>query len=226
MSLIDKIDWQKNPLLPAIAQDATSGDVLMLAYMDKEALELTLSTGFAHYFSRSKQRLWKKGETSGHTQEIHDVLLDCDEDTILLKITQEGAACHTGRSSCFFQSIKEDKIVSDVVVDTTQTYSIIDRVFHTIESRKNSDPKSSYVAKLFSKGDTAILKKVIEEAGELLLAVKDRDEEEVIYEATDLLFHTLVTLSYMNISPDRIKQELARREGLSGIEEKNGRKHD
>jgi phosphoribosyl-AMP cyclohydrolase / phosphoribosyl-ATP pyrophosphohydrolase len=223
MSLMAKIDWDKNPLLPVISQDSQSNEVLILAYMNKEALELTLSSGFAHYFSRSKQRIWKKGETSGHTQKVHDVLLDCDEDTILLKVTQEGVACHTGRSSCFFQSLKDEKIISETVIDTSLTYSIVDRVFHTIESRKNSDPTSSYAAKLFDKGDTAILKKVIEEAGELALAIKDKDEQEAIYEAADLLFHTLVALSYMNISPDRVKQELARREGLSGIEEKNGR---
>jgi len=220
------IDWTKNPLLPAVAQDAQSGEVLMLAYINEEALSLTLSTGYAHYYSRSKERLWKKGESSGHLQEVHDVLLDCDGDAVVLKITQHGgAACHTGRESCFFTSLKEEKIISEPVVDTATTYSIVDRLYHTILERKGQDPKSSYVAKLFAKGDTAILKKVIEEAGELALAVKDKDREETIYEGADLLFHSLVALASMDISPDLIKQELERREGLSGIDEKNARKN-
>ena len=224
MALIDTIAWDKTPLIPAIAQDYQSGDVLMLAYMNKEALDLTLATKIAHYFSRSKQRIWKKGEESGNIQNVKDILLDCDSDTILLKIEQVGgAACHTGRASCFFQNIETDSIISEPVVDTALKYSIVDRLYHTILEKKHHDPKTSYVAKLFAKGDTAILKKVIEEAGELALAVKDKDRDEAIYEAADLLFHSLIALASMDINPDLIKQELARREGMSGIEEKNSR---
>ncbi len=223
-SLLASIDWDKSPLIPAIAQDAQSGDVLMLAYMDKEALEKTLQTRYAHYFSRSKQRQWKKGEESGNVQEVKNILLDCDSDTLLLKVIQHGgAACHTGRVSCFFKDLDSGETTAEPIQDMSAAYSIVDRLYHTILERRNQDPKSSYVAKLFSKGDTTILKKVIEEAGELALAVKDKDETEAIYEAADLLFHSLVALASMNISPDRIKQELARREGLSGIEEKNSR---
>ena len=223
-SLLSTIDWDKTPLIPAIAQDASSGDVLMLAYMNKEALEKTLSTRKAHYFSRSKQRLWQKGEESGNVQDVQNVLLDCDSDTILLKVVQQGgAACHTGRASCFFKDLDHDGITTEPIQDMSTAYSIVDRLYHTILERRHQDPSTSYVAKLFSKGDTAILKKVIEEAGELALAVKDKDEAEAVYEAADLLFHSLIALASMNISPDRIKQELARREGLSGIEEKNSR---
>jgi len=107
------IDWNKNPLIPAIAQDAENNEILMLAYMNEEAYNLTLSTGYAHYFSRSKQRIWKKGESSGHTQEVKDVLLDCDADTVVLKIKQNGVACHTGRRSCFFTSVLQDKVILD-----------------------------------------------------------------------------------------------------------------
>ena len=99
------IDWNRNPLIPAIAQDVENGEVLMLAYMNREAYDLTLSSGYAHYFSRSRQRIWKKGESSGHTQKVEDVLLDCDADTVLLKVIQKGMACHTGRRSCFFNSV-------------------------------------------------------------------------------------------------------------------------
>src|SRR5574344_1194551 len=112
MQDLNKIDWQKTDgLIPAIAQDSLTNEVLMLGYMNKEALELTLKTGFAHYFSRSKQRIWKKGESSNHTQKINDILLDCDNDTILLKVTQEGVACHTGRKTCFFTNLSNNEIV-------------------------------------------------------------------------------------------------------------------
>jgi len=224
MAQIDSIEWEKTPLLPAIAQDHESGEVLMLAYMNQEALERTLATKKAHYFSRSRQRIWQKGEESGNIQNVKAVLLDCDSDAILLKIEQiGGAACHTGRRSCFFKDIEADTITDAPVVDTAAAYPIVDRLYHMIQEKKHHDPKTSYVAKLFSKGDTAILKKVIEEAGELALAVKDRDKDEAVYEAADLLFHSLIALAIMDINPELIKQELKRREGMSGIEEKNSR---
>jgi len=225
MSILDKVDFDKNGgIIPAIAQDATTNEVLMMAYMDRQSLELTLSTGFAHYYSRSKQKLWKKGETSGHTQEIVDVLLDCDNDTVLLKINQEGVACHTGRKSCFFTSIKdEEKIISDVEINTTEAYGIIDTLYHTIEQRKNADPKTSWTAKLLQGNQNSMLKKIVEEAGEFTFAIKDDDKEEIIYEAADVTYHMLVALASKNINPHLVKQELSRRFGLSGIEEKNSR---
>jgi phosphoribosyl-ATP pyrophosphohydrolase/phosphoribosyl-AMP cyclohydrolase len=225
MNILDKVDFEKNDgIIPAIAQDATTNEVLMMAYMDRQSLELTLSTGFAHYYSRSKQKLWKKGETSGHTQEIVDVLLDCDNDTVLLKINQEGVACHTGRKSCFFTSIKdEEKIISDVEINTTEAYGIIDTLYHTIEQRKNADPKTSWTAKLLQGNQNSMLKKIVEEAGEFTFAIKDDDKEEIIYEAADVTYHMLVALASKNINPHLVKQELSRRFGLSGIEEKNSR---
>lgn len=219
-----KIDWEKaDGLVPVIAQDSTSKEVLMLAYMNEEALGLTLSTGYAHYFSRSKQRIWKKGESSGHTQKILEIKADCDNDTILVLVEQTGAACHTGRDTCFFTDLQTGDITTEAKVDISEIYSAVDRVYKTIQHRKGKDPKSSYVASLFHKGENSILKKVVEEAGEFSFAIKDDNEEEIIYEAADLLFHSLVALSSKNITPDRIKQELARREGLSGITEKESR---
>lgn len=220
---IEKIDWQKQELLPVIVQDATTHEVLMMAYMDKEALRLSLETKTAHYFSRSKQRLWKKGESSGHTQQIESFFLDCDNDTLLIKVKQNGVACHTGRKSCFFTKLESGEVVSDVEVDTTAAYGVIDTLYHTIQERKNADPSESWTAKLLSKGENTILKKVVEEAGEYCFAHKDNDEDEMIYEAADLTYHMLVALASKNISPDRIKQELARRFGMSGIAEKNAR---
>lgn len=222
---IDKIDWEKmNDLIPVITQDSTTNEVLMLAYTNKEALELTLSSGYAHYFSRSKQRLWKKGEESGHTQKIVDILIDCDNDTLLLKVEQEGVACHTGRKSCFFTKLDTNEIVEEVQIDTSLAYGVIDNLYHVIQNRKNDDPKKSYTSKLLNGKQNSMLKKIVEEAGEFTFAVKDNDTEEIIYEGADLVYHCMVALASKNISPDRIKQELSRRFGLSGIDEKNSRK--
>lgn len=221
--IIDKIDWQKIELLPVIVQDISSKEVLMMAYMDKEALELSLSTRVAHYFSRSKQRIWKKGESSGHIQEIHSFNIDCDNDTLLIKVTQHGVACHTGRPSCFFTELESGEIQSEVKISSEALYGVIDTLYHTIQERKNADPSSSWTAKLLSKGENTILKKVVEEAGEFSFAYKDNDEHEIIYEAADLTYHVLVALASKNISPDRVKQELSRRFNMSGITEKNSR---
>jgi phosphoribosyl-ATP pyrophosphohydrolase/phosphoribosyl-AMP cyclohydrolase len=218
-----QIDWEKNPLIPAIAQDFETNEVLMLAYMNEEAFNLTLSTGFAHYFSRSKQRIWKKGESSNHTQEIKDILLDCDADTIILKIHQEGVACHTGTKSCFFTSVMQDKILLEKEIDTDALYGVVDTLYHTILERKNaSDEGKSWTKKLLDDKDL-MLSKIREEADEVCVAINEESDEQVIYESADLLYHTLVGLGYRNISPDRVKQELGRRFGLSGIVEKEAR---
>lgn len=222
--MVDKIDWEKtNGLIPVVTQDATTNEVLMLAYMDKEALELTLNTKTAHYFSRSKQRIWKKGESSGHTQEVVETLIDCDNDTILLKVNQSGVACHTGRKSCFFTNLETNEETTKVEVDTTSAYGVVDTLYHTILEKKNDDPKTSYTAKLLQGDENSMLKKIVEESGEFTFAIKDNDTEEIIYEAADITYHVLVALASKNISPDRVKQELARRFGMSGIEEKNSR---
>ncbi|MBL0709283.1 MAG: bifunctional phosphoribosyl-AMP cyclohydrolase/phosphoribosyl-ATP diphosphatase HisIE [Sulfurimonas sp.] len=221
---LNRVDWEKCELLPVIVQDVQSNEVLMMAYMNKEALELSLGTKIAHYFSRSKQRIWKKGESSGHIQQIHSFSIDCDNDTLLIKVTQEGVACHTGRRSCFFTELESGEAISKVEVSSEAIYGVIDTLYHTIQERKNADPASSWTAKLMSKGENTILKKVVEEAGEFTFAYKDDDESEMIYEAADLSYHLLVALAVKNISPDRVEQELARRFNMSGISEKNSRK--
>ncbi|HHH19715.1 MAG TPA: bifunctional phosphoribosyl-AMP cyclohydrolase/phosphoribosyl-ATP diphosphatase HisIE [Campylobacterales bacterium] len=218
-----QINWHKTPLLPAIAQDHETNEVLMLAYMNEEAFNLTLSTGYAHYFSRSKQRIWKKGESSNHTQEIKDVLLDCDADTLVLKIKQNGVACHTGTKSCFFTSVMQEKRILQQEVNTEAMYGVVDTLYHTILERKNdTTTEKSWTKKLL--GDKELmLSKIREEADEVCVAIDEESDEQVIYESADLLYHTLVGLGYRDISPDRVKQELARRFGMSGIEEKASR---
>jgi len=217
-----KIDWDKTPLIPAIAQDYQNNEVLMLAYMNEEAYHLTLESGYAHYFSRSKQRIWKKGESSNHTQEIKDMLVDCDGDTIILKIKQNGVACHTGRRSCFFTSVTQDKVVLAKEIDTDAIYGVVDTLYHTILSRKNDNSPKSWTKKLLNNKEL-LLSKIKEEADELAVAIDREDDKQVIYEASDLLYHSLVGLAYRDISPDRIKQELARRFNQSGIVEKESR---
>jgi phosphoribosyl-AMP cyclohydrolase / phosphoribosyl-ATP pyrophosphohydrolase len=222
MNEILKINWDKTELLPVIIQDSITNEVLMLAYMNEEALELTKNTGFAHYFSRSKQRIWKKGESSNHTQEIVDILLDCDSDTLLLKVKQNGVACHTGRKSCFFTSLKNEKIILEKEVDLESVYGVVDTLYHTLLERKSSGDQNSWTKKLLD--DKELLKsKINEEADELCRAIDNESDENVISEASDLLYHSLVGLASRDISPDRVKQELARRFGMSGIEEKNSR---
>ncbi len=219
-----QIDWNKTPLIPAIAQDAETGEMLMLAYMNEEAYTLTLSTGYAHYFSRSRQRLWKKGESSGHTQEVLDVILDCDADTVLLKIKQNGVACHTGRKSCFFTSITQEKEILEAEVDTSAVYGVVDTLYHTILERKNAKAEQKSWTKKLLDDPTLLQSKIREEADELSRAIDNEPDENVIYEAADLLYHALVGLASRDITPDRVKQELARRFGTSGIEEKEARK--
>lgn len=228
--LLNSIDWQKSPLIPTIAQDFKTKEVLMLAFSNELSLNLTLETKHAHYFSRSKARIWRKGEQSGHIQEIVEVRIDCDSDALLFLVKQHGVACHTGNMSCFFRKIdfqssqNTQNPQSTQKIDIKEIYGIIDSLYHTILERKTKDPKSSYVASLFTKGENAICKKIIEEAGELTFALKDGEQKDIIYECADLVFHSLVGLASKDISPDRIRQELKRREGVSGIAEKNSRK--
>jgi len=217
------IDWNKTPLIPAIAQEADTGEMLMLAYMNEEAYNLTLSTGYAHYFSRSRQRLWKKGESAGHTQEIIDVIIDCDADTVLLKIKQNGVACHTGRKSCFFTSTLQEREILQPEVDTSAVYGVVDTLYHTILERKNATTAQKSWTKKLLDDKPLMLSKIREEAEEVCVAIDRESDQQVIHEAADLLYHALVGLASRDITPDRVKQELSRRFGTSGIAEKESR---
>lgn len=230
MQAIDHINWEKvQGLLPVITQEYQTNEILMLAYMNKEALELTIQTQQAHYFSRTKNRIWKKGESSGHIQDIKEILLDCDQDTLLLKVKQIGVACHTGRKSCFFTPINIEQTSSiqeetlSPIVNTTAHYGVLDNLYHTIQEKKHDDPNLSYTAKLLQGKQNSLLKKIVEEAGEFTFAMKDKNKEEIVYEAADMVYHTMVALASENIDPDQIKQELKRRFAFSGIEEKKSR---
>ncbi|OGP25588.1 MAG: hypothetical protein A2X99_04450 [Deltaproteobacteria bacterium GWB2_55_19] len=213
---LDNIKFNGDGLVPAIAQDANTGEVLMLAYMNKEALSLTLSTKRAHYWSRSRKSLWLKGDTSGNYQDVKSILYDCDGDTILLQVEPLGPACHTGERTCFYRSLDGKLVRPTGPRVLTELYSII-------KERKKALPDKSYVASLYAKGLPKILEKVAEESAELIEAAKEKGKDDIVYEFCDLLFHSMVLLSNEGIEMDEAYKELARRFGISGIEEKGTR---
>jgi phosphoribosyl-ATP pyrophosphohydrolase/phosphoribosyl-AMP cyclohydrolase len=220
LKVLENLRFDANGLIPAIAQDAEDGQVLMLAYMNADALARTLETGLAHYYSRSRGRLWRKGEESGHVQRVRAILYDCDEDTLLLKVNQEVAACHTGHRSCFYRAVPGaaagETPSTEPRFDPQAVYAglgILLEVYGVIEDRKSRRPEGSYVASLFAKGTDEILKKVAEESTEVLLAAKSGNREQLVYEMADLWFHSLVVLAGQDIRPEEIARELARRFG-------------
>ena len=273
---LNAITFNKDGLIPAIAQDQESGRILMMAWMNSEALQLTAQTQTAVYFSRSRNKLWHKGETSGHTQQVHDIRLDCDADVIVLSVTQVGGiACHTGRASCFYQRLNLSgdtpkwQAVDAVIKDPSDIYgnkvdadnseniiaqpvdhtmiagktkalinrSVLQQLDQVLIERKQANSDSSYVASLYAKGLNKILEKVGEEAIESIIAAKDlansseqankagydAARHELIYEVADVWFHTLVGLAWFDIESDAVLNELGRRFGLSGIDEKASR---
>ena len=228
MSLAAQLRFDAHGLIPAITKDAETGEVLMMAYMNAEAVELTVKSGQVHYYSRSRRKLWKKGESSGHIQSVREIRFDCDADCLLISVEQAGAACHTGHKSCFYRSYQEGAVSSagEKLVDAAAIYGqqdILDAVYHVIQERRQNPTEKSYVASLYAKGLDKILGKIGEEATEAAVAGKGGNPEEVIYEVADLFFHTLVLLGYYDLPPERVYAELRRRFGLSGIEEKDSR---
>ncbi len=213
---IKEIKFDSSGLVPAIAQDAETLEVLTLAYMNTEALEKTLSTGKVHYYSRSRQKLWLKGETSGNFQEVKGVYYDCDADAILVLVHPLGPACHTGERTCFYRAISELK-------EQPQGPRVIKDVFEVIKKRKSTSADKSYVASLYAKGLAKILEKVKEESGELVEAAEKKGKSDVVYELCDLWFHTMVLLANESIEIEDVFGELARRFGTSGITEKGSR---
>ena len=232
---LKKIDFAKlNGLIPAVAQDYLSKEILMLAFMNEEALKKTVETGYAHYFSRSRNKLWKKGETSGHTQRIKEIFFDCDNDSILLKVIQKGSACHTGHKTCFYSKINNRLPASDnSVINESETggkngggeekFYSLKLLYDLIAGRKDSDSEKSYVAKLLKGGPEKIGKKLQEESLEVILSAIEGDRDKLIYECADLMFFYIVMLIYSDIDFFNVIDELKRREGISGLDEKRAR---
>ncbi|ACO04012.1 histidine biosynthesis bifunctional protein hisIE [Persephonella marina EX-H1] len=202
---IDQIRFDEKGLVPVITQSYYSGKVLMQAYANREAILKTVETGFATYYSRSRNELWIKGETSGNKQRVVDIRVDCDGDSVLYLVVDYGVACHTGKESCFYRDIDfKEKEKPD-------PYEILHALYKKIEERKEKRPEGSYVAKLFSKGSDKIIQKVGEEAVETVIALKNRDKNEIVYEASDLVFHLLIALVDSGVKLEDIQEELLKR---------------
>ena len=204
-------------LVPCIVQDATSSTVLMMAWMNAESLTLTRETGIVHFWSRSRQALWKKGETSGNTLALVELRLDCDRDCVLVMATPAGPSCHTGATSCFFTL--DDEAVDDGVAP------ILARLDALLAARRDSSTgETSYTKSLLDKGISKIISKIEEEQRELVAELPEGPDDKVVYEAADLLFHVMVGLTARKLPVDRVLAELGRRFGTSGHAEKASRK--
>ncbi len=202
---IGKLKYDERGLIPAIIQDYDSRDVLMLGYMNEESLKLTLETKRTWFFSRSRQKLWNKGETSGNFQEVKEIRYDCDRDTLLIKVKPTGPSCHTGKKNCFYSPIYKGNIEDNKVLE------VFDLLYERILDRKEEKAEESYTKYLFEEGIDKILKKIGEEASEVIIASKNDNREEIIYEVSDLIYHLLVLLAERNISFHEIRKELYRR---------------
>jgi phosphoribosyl-ATP pyrophosphohydrolase/phosphoribosyl-AMP cyclohydrolase len=217
-----QIAWDERGLVPAVAQDAATGAVLMVAWMNAEALQRTLDTGFATFWSRSRGKLWKKGEESGNLLRVRDVRTDCDADTILVVCDPVGPACHTGRTTCFFQPLPDGEVDDGHAGASAGVLARLERV---IAARRASTGEKSYTRSLLDKGMPKILDKIAEEQGELAAELGDPDApaERIVSETADLVFHVMVGLAARDVPLDRVFAELARRFGVSGHAEKAAR---
>ena len=207
--------FNEEGLLPAVIQDWLDGTVLMLGYMNQEAIGKTLATKSVHFWSRSRKRLWEKGESSGNKLLVKELFVDCDRDTILVKAQPIGPTCHTGERACFFSKLDHQGVTNE---KSSEAFGgIFEGILRTIRDRQVNTQPGSYTTKLFEGGHDKILKKVAEEAGEVLIAAKGGKKEEIVYEVADLFFHTLMVLGYHDIPLQDIYQELGKRFGKSGL---------
>ena len=199
---IDDIKFGENGLIPAIVIDSLSKKVLMMAYMNRESLEITMEKGLACFWSRSRKELWTKGETSGNYQHVVSITADCDRDTLLLEVEPDGPACHMGTESCFEYPLWKSSVLTSFSSDG---------LYELLKDRKETMPEGSYTSYLFSKGTDKILKKVGEESTEVIIAAKAEDKAETVYEIADLAYHIMVLMVQQGIGLDDIRKELASR---------------
>ena len=223
MSVLGELKWDGNGLIPAVVQETETGEVLMVAWMDREALAKTLESGLAHFWSRSRGALWRKGETSGHTQHVDGLYADCDRDTLLVQVHQDGVACHTGARSCFFTRLEGGILEQTAGSQTAGSQAagprasgagpaMLEVLERVLQSRKVERPSGSYVARLFERGEAQICRKIGEEATEVVTAALGGEgDPRVVSEVADLWFHTMVLLASRGIPLRRVFEELARR---------------
>ena len=188
-------------LITVVVQDWITNEVLMVAWANQEAVDLMKSTGYTHFWSRSRQKMWQKGEESGHVQKSKSIQTDCDADTLLVRVEQTGVACHTGTPSCFNEVIYGD---------TSETMAILPDLRRVIKDRHENPEEGSYTCKLFN-DETRMCKKVIEEAGEFVLAIKDKDEDEMAWELADLIYHTMVAIEKTGLPMEKVYEKLSER---------------
>ena len=203
------VKFDRQGLVPAIVQDVKTRQVLMLAYMNAESLRRTLESGDTVFWSRSRQELWHKGDTSGNFQHVVEAHLDCDGDTVLLEVQPDGPACHTGAVSCFFEPLSEASLTDESAVPPTA--AVVDELAQVIASRHAEMPEGSYTAKLFAGGIDRIAKKVGEEATETVIAAKNASHDELVWEVADLWYHTLVLLEASGVPVADVWRELEKR---------------
>lgn len=201
-NILEEIKFDDRGLVPAVVQDVMTKKVLMLAYMNKESIQKTFEEGIVHYYSRSREKLWKKGETSGNIQKLKGFYYDCDCDSLLVLVEQTGVACHTGNYSCFF---------NEVLKAENKETDILEELYSLLEDRKENPKEGSYTNYLFKEGLDKILKKVGEETSEVIIGAKNKSKKELVYEISDLVYHLLVLMVNENVSIDDIKNELAGR---------------
>ena len=202
MNIIEQLKFDEKGIIPAIVVDGTTGQVLTLAYMNRESLEISMKEGRTCFYSRSRQELWRKGETSGAVQHIIDITADCDNDALVIRVNKDGPACHTGAESCFHNPLWEG--------DETPGFTI-DSLMEMLQGRKEHPKEGSYTSYLFEKGLDKILKKVGEECTEVVIAGKAEDKAETVYEIADLAYHVMVLMLQLGISLEDVRGELAKR---------------
>lgn len=217
-AFLKEVKYNEAGLVPVIAQDLHSKKVRMLAYMNEEALKKTLETGKVHYYSRSRQELWLKGETSSHYQYLKSISIDCDGDTLLLQIEQAGGiSCHTGHSSCFYRELKEEMIQAESIQaqkekpSVKQNENMLTALYDVIMDRKENPQEGSYTNYLFDKGLNKMLKKVGEECTEVIIAAKEEDQAEIAFEISDLMYHLTVMMAEKGITWQEVEEELNKR---------------
>lgn len=199
---IDDLKFDKNGLIPAVVQDLYTKQVLTVAYMNRESLRITLDEGRTCFWSRSRQELWRKGETSGNVQYVASITADCDRDALLIEVKKDGPACHLGTESCFSDRLYENSVLAEFSLDG---------LYALLQQRQRLRPEGSYTTYLFEKGLEKILKKVGEESTEVVIGAMKGSREEAVYEISDLTYHLLVLMVELGITPDAIRRELASR---------------
>jgi len=197
-----QLKFDQNGLIPAIVQDEKTGKVLMLAYMNEASIAKTLETKETWFYSRSRQELWNKGATSGNKQKVVRLSVDCDQDSLLVQVEPQGPACHTGATTCFYETVSEER---------PETRTVIHELVANIKDRKENPVEGAYTTYLFNEGIDKILKKVGEESAEVIIGAKNNDKQEVTWEISDLIYHTLVLMELLGVSLEDLKDELTKR---------------